>query len=172
MDFDRAGLISLIRNEFKLDWHGVHGANHWARVLSHGKNIGGLRKADLMIVELFGFLHDSCRLNDGLDPKHGERAAEFCHGIHGDYFQLNAKQLDKLCYAMRHHSGGEVSDDATIQTCWDSDRLDLGRVGIVPSALYLSDQASIFIDLAFDWSRKKSSGDINYIFSNPQDRQT
>ena len=37
MDFDRPGLISLIKSEFQLDWHGIHGANHWARVLNHGK---------------------------------------------------------------------------------------------------------------------------------------
>ena len=151
-DYDRSGLISLIKSEFKIDWHGIHGANHWARVLNHGKNIGQIRKADLLVVELFGFLHDSCRLNDGRDPMHGERAAEFAHGIHGDYFELKDKQLDMLCYAMRHHSDGLVSNDATIQTCWDSDRLDLGRVGIMPSTRYLSHEASIFIDLAYDWS--------------------
>jgi len=152
LEYDRSGLIGLIRSEFKIDWHGIHGANHWARVLHHGKNIGTLRKADLIVVELFGFMHDSCRLNDGRDPQHGARAAEFAHGIHGDYFQLNAKQLDKLCYAMTHHSGGEVSADTTIQTCWDSDRLDLGRVGIFPSPKFLSQEASLFIDLAHDWS--------------------
>lgn len=152
LEYDRSGLVGLIRSEFKIDWQGIHGANHWARVLHHGKNIGVLRKADLIVVELFGFLHDSCRLNDGRDPQHGARAAEFAHGIHGDYFQLNAKQLDKLCYAMTHHSGGEVSTDATIQTCWDSDRLDLGRVGIFPSPKFLSQEASLFIDLANDWS--------------------
>lgn len=151
-EYDRSGLIALIRSEFKLDWQGIHGANHWARVLHHGKNIGGLRKADLLVVELFGFLHDSCRLNDGRDPMHGQRAADFAHGIHGDFYKLQPKQLDSLCYAMRHHSSGEVSTDATIQTCWDSDRLDLGRVGIIPSPQYLSDEASIFIDLAYDWS--------------------
>lgn len=152
LEYDRSGLVGLIRSEFKIDWQGIHGANHWARVLHHGKNIGALRKADLIVVELFSFLHDSCRLNEGRDPQHGARAAEFAHGIHGDYFQLNAKQLDKLCYAMTHHSGGEVSTDATIQTCWDSDRLDLGRVGIFPSSKYLSQEASLFIDLANDWS--------------------
>jgi uncharacterized protein len=150
--YDRSGLIALIREEFQLDWNGIHGANHWARVLHHGKNIGQIRKADLLVVELFGFLHDSCRLNDGRDLKHGERAAEFVYGIHGEFFQLRPEQLDKLCYAMRHHSGGEVSIDETIQTCWDSDRLDLGRVGISPSPSYLSQHASIFIDLAYEWS--------------------
>jgi len=151
-DYDRSGLIALIRSEFKLDWQGIHGANHWARVLHHGKNIGEIRKADLTVVELFGFLHDSCRINDGRDPKHGQRAAEFAHGIHGDYFNLKPKQLDQLCYAMTHHSSGELSADRTIQTCWDSDRLDLGRVGIFPDPQYLSQEASIFIDLAYDLS--------------------
>jgi uncharacterized protein len=129
-DYDRAGLIALIKSQFKLDWHGVHGANHWARVLHHGKNIGQIRKADLLVVELFGFLHDSCRWDDYRDPK----------------------QLDTLCYALKHHSGGEVSSNKTIQTCWDADRLDLGRVGIFPSPQFLSQEANIFIDLAYDWS--------------------
>jgi uncharacterized protein len=150
--YDRSGLISLIRSEFALEWDGIHGANHWARVLHHGKNIGQIRKADLLVVELFGFLHDSCRLNDGRDPKHGERAAEFAYGIHGDFYHLKNSQLDDLCYALKHHSGGEVSVNPTIQTCWDADRLDLGRVGIFPSQQYLSQEAAIFIDLAYDWS--------------------
>ena len=152
MDFDRPGLIALIKSEFQLDWHGIHGANHWARVLNHGKNIGQIHKADLLVVELFGFLHDSCRFNDGRDPKHGERAAEFAHGIHGDFYQLSPKQLDALCYAMRHHSGGEVSTNKTIQTCWDADRLDLGRVGKKPKAQYLSKEGAKHIDSAYRWS--------------------
>lgn len=151
-EYDRSGLIALIKSEFKIDWQGIHGANHWARVLHHGKNIGQIRKADLMVVELFGFLHDSCRLNDGRDPQHGARAAEFAHSIHGDFYSLHPMQLEKLCYALKHHSGGGVSLDATIQTCWDADRLDLGRVGIFPSPQFLSQEANLFIDLAYDWS--------------------
>lgn len=154
--YDRSGLIALLRSEFVLEWDGIHGANHWARVLHHGKNIGQLRKADLLVVELFGFLHDSCRINDGRDPMHGERAADFAHGINGDFYQLKNKQLDDLCYALKYHSGGDVSISPTIQTCWDADRLDLGRVGIFPSQQYLSYEAGIFIDLAYDWSIQSS----------------
>ena len=34
------------------------------------------------------------------------------------------------------------NDDAiTIGTCWDADRLDLGRVGIIPSSDFMSTQA-------------------------------
>jgi len=153
--YDRAGLLALIKSEFKLDWGGIHGANHWARVLHHGKTIGELRQADLLVVELFGFLHDSCRLNDGRDPQHGQRAADFAHGIQGDFYQLTPTQLDALCYAMQHHSGGEVSTNATIQTCWDSDRLDLGRVGIIPSPKFMSVEGAEFIDYAFDLSLKQ-----------------
>lgn len=160
-EYDRTGLIGLIKSEFRLDWQGIHGANHWARVLHHGKNIGRLRKADLMVIELFGFLHDSCRLNDGRDPRHGQRAAEFAHGIHGDYYNLKPKQLDQLCFAMANHSDGGISIDATIQTCWDADRLDLGRVGIFPSAKYLSQEAALFIDLAHDWSIRRTHTSSN-----------
>lgn len=155
--YDRIGLIALIKSEFKLDWSGIHGANHWARVLRHGKTIGELRQADLLVVELFGFLHDSCRLNDGRDPHHGQRAADFAHGIHGDFYQLKPSQLDTLCFAMQHHSGGEVSTNATIQTCWDSDRLDLGRVGIIPSPKFMSAEGAELINYAFDLSLKQSS---------------
>ena len=34
--------------------------------------------------------------------------------------------------ACRYHSDGLVEGDITVQTCWDSDRLELGRVGIKP----------------------------------------
>jgi hypothetical protein len=36
-------------------------------VLYHSRQIGEKRQADLLVVELFGFLHDSCRENDGKD---------------------------------------------------------------------------------------------------------
>ena len=49
-------------------------------------------------------------------------------------------------------SGVEVSTNPTIQSCWDADRLDLGRVGIIPSPKFLSAEASQLIDEAFNWS--------------------
>lgn len=38
-----------------------------------------------------------------------------------------------LSYACMHHSNGLLEADLTVQVCWDADRLDLGRVGNVPS---------------------------------------
>lgn len=152
MTYQRPELLKHIRDQFKIDWHGIHGANHWARVLHHGHKIAKARDGDILVVELFAFLHDSCRLDDYRDPLHGERGAEFVYGVNGQFFHLDSKQLDNLCFAIRHHSGGDVSTDPTIQSCWDADRLDLGRVGIIPSPRFLSNEAAQLIDEAFDWS--------------------
>ncbi len=122
--------------------------------LHHGKYIAQRRDADLLVVELFAFLHDSCRWNDGRDPQHGERGAEFVYGMNGQFFHLNDSQLDNLCFAIRHHSGGDVLTDPTVQTCWDSDRLDLGRVEIFPSPKFISDVASEMIDYALELSTR------------------
>jgi uncharacterized protein len=114
-----------------------------------GKAVG----ADLLVVELFAFLHDSQRRNEFEDEFHGERAAEFAASMNHRYFDLEATQLTKLVSAIRSHSDGDVHQCSTIQTCWDADRLDLGRVGIKPSARYLSPIAVKQIQTAYEWSK-------------------
>jgi uncharacterized protein len=152
--YDKQGMLTAIREQFKIDWHGIHGANHWARVLHHGMAIGTERSADLLVVELFAFLHDSQRHNDDEDYQHGRRAAEYARSLNTVYFELTATRMNALCKAIEHHSGGKVHDHATIQTCWDADRLDLGRVGIRPSAKFLSVEAVKHIEEAYRWSRE------------------
>ena len=56
----------------------------------------------------------------------------------GTFFALEPDRLALLEYAIRHHTGGRTSDDPTIGTCWDADRLDIGRVGIIPHQRYMS----------------------------------
>ena len=152
--YDKQGMLTAIRKQFKIDWHGIHGANHWARVLHHGMAIGTERSADLLVVELFAFLHDSQRHNEDEDYLHGRRAAEYARSLNTVYFELSAKRMDALCKAIEHHSGGKVHDHATIQTCWDADRLDLGRVGIKPSARFMSQEAGKHSEEAYRWSRE------------------
>lgn len=154
--YDRAGLLAEIRQNFTLDWVGHHGANHWGRVRSHALAIAKARGADALVVELFAFLHDSQREDEWADPGHGARGAEYAHSLQGKFFDLQPAQLDRLAYAIRHHSGGDVSTDATIQSCWDADRLDLGRVGIKPAAEFLSSEGASRIKLAYRWSRGKN----------------
>ena len=60
--------------------------------------------------------------------------------------------------ACRYHSVGRIDRDVTIQTCWDADRLDLGRVGTVPRTAFLgSDLArdQNFIEMAIMRSKKR-----------------
>ncbi len=131
-------LIAFLRNEFQLDWHGIHGAGHWARVRYNGLLIACRNGANIQVVELFAFLHDARRLDDGRDPFHGERAATLVRELDGRFFSLAPEELRLLERACRDHSDGRVEADITIQTCWDADRLDLGRIGIIPNPDYLS----------------------------------
>jgi uncharacterized protein len=93
--------------------------------------------ANTRIVELFAFLHDTQRQHDWDDPQHGARAARFAATLQGDCFRLSSQELSLLQEACRNHSDGYLEADITIQTCWDADRLDLGRVGVKPVAKYL-----------------------------------
>jgi uncharacterized protein len=153
--FDRKGLLHEVLEQFKVNKRGVHGPSHWARVRHHALTVGQATGADLLVVELFAFLHDSKRINEDRDPDHGFRAASFAAQLNGQYFKLDGLQLDVLCHAMTHHSNGAVDADPTVQTCWDADRLDLGRVGIKPAARYLSLEAATHIESAYLWSRQR-----------------
>jgi len=157
-DFDRSGLLRHVLDQFKISRHGAHGPAHWARVRLHGLKLGRSRGGDVLVVELFAFLHDSQRVNEYSDRLHGSRAAEFAASLNGRFFDLKTEQLDQLCYAMEHHSGGDVHSCATIQSCWDGDRLDLGRVGIQPHKDYLSMEAAKMIASATRMSKGLSTG--------------
>lgn len=122
----------------------AHGRDHWEKVEF---NALALAKAtpgcDAVVAQLFAILHDSKRVNEDDDPKHGHRAAKYVQELYkkGDLNFLNESQLSKLQHACHLHNDGKVSDDPTIGVCWDADRLDLTRVGIMPDDKYLSTKA-------------------------------
>lgn len=158
-EFNRKALLQQVLDQFKLDMDGHHGPSHWARVRVHALEVGRIRGADLLVIELFAFLHDSQRYSEGTDLQHGQRAAEYAASLNHSHFSLTGSQLDKLCHAIRYHSGGSIHTCETIQSCWDGDRLDLGRVGIKPHKNYLSPEAAKLIPKAYKRSieRKKSN---------------
>lgn len=125
-------LIQLLRRNFALDWGGIHGASHWARVRENGLRLCDSTGANPRVVEAFAFLHDSQRQDDGRDRLHGHRAAAFARSLPLAMLDLSELELDLLVAACRGHSEGIIEADITVCTCWDADRLDLGRVGIVP----------------------------------------
>jgi len=125
-------LIDRIKKEFVLDWKGIHGYPHWLRVKENGLFLAETTGANIEIVELFAFLHDSKRSNDGVDADHGRRAAEFIKELKDNLVFLKKEDFDLLLFACERHSDGLTEADITVQTCWDADRLDLGRVCIKP----------------------------------------
>lgn len=154
-------LWRLLRKEFRLDWKGIHGAPHWSRVLAHGRHLSALTGAVLPVVELFAALHDVKRRHDGGDPEHGLRAADFADWLHRrSVIELSKPHLPLLLDALAGHSSGRLQADPTIQVCWDADRLDLGRVGVMPDPARLCTVPARdpeYIRRAFVWSLGSSA---------------
>lgn len=149
-------LIEILRKHFTLDWHGVHGASHWARVRENGLRLASLNGANVHVVELFAFIHDSCRVNEWHDPEHGVRAGVFAHKLaKSSVISLHPNELELLVYACNGHSLGYNHPEITISTCWDADRLDLGRVGNKPDPVKLCTAAAKLPEM-IEWAYSRS----------------
>ena len=141
--FDKLQTIGReILRHYSLMPDGIHGVAHWGRVLEIGMLLAEKTGANIRIVQLFALFHDSCRENDGRDPEHGARGAALAGKIHGRLFKLSKDDLLLLQDACTRHTYSFTEANVTVQTCWDSDRLDLGRVGIVPDPLRLCTDAA------------------------------
>jgi uncharacterized protein len=130
-------ILRAVLEDYPLPWDGDHGVAHWARVLENGRRLVQETGAVAEVVELFAILHDSRRINEFTDPDHGPRAAEFAKTLRGRLFELPDHEFGLLHRACAGHTHERTHPDVTIRTCWDSDRLDLGRVGITPHPQYL-----------------------------------
>ena len=148
-------LVRIIQDQFHLDRTGIHGARHWARVRENGLRLAELTGAKPKVIELFAFLHDSRRMNDDYDPDHGPRAALFAQTLAGSAFELDPDDLHLLLAACRGHSDGLTTGDITVLTCWDADRLDLGRVGIMPNTERLC-TAAARDPVMIEWAYRRS----------------
>src|SRR5215469_10188156 len=139
IDFD--SVWREIISKFRGDLGSIHGPDHWKRVESNGVQIAHENGADIIVVRLFAVLHDSCRVDDSYEVIHGERAARYAEDLRGSLFDLDEERFALLQLACRRHAHGQVSLDPTIGACWDADRLDLPRVGIVPDQRFMSTES-------------------------------
>ena len=137
-----APIVAEILSGYALNPRGHHGVVHWARVLENGRKLAAATDADVEVVSLFAVFHDSRRENDGDDPGHGGRGADLAAELRGRLFDLPDAAFELLYRACERHTGGRTDPDVTVLTCWDADRLDLGRVGVVPSPRYLCTPAA------------------------------
>ncbi len=113
--------------------YSVHGVSHWDRV---ARNADVLITSDVdeLVVKAFAYIHDVERVNDSDDLQHGPRAAMLVDEIRSSELSfLNDQEIEQLKEACRLHTLRHRTDDATVNACFDADRLDLGRVGITPN---------------------------------------
>jgi uncharacterized protein len=136
-----AGIREYVMSTFKCGAHSIHGPSHWQRVDEFVLNIAASSGADLTVVRLFALLHDSCRQDDGADLDHGPRAAEMLDRIVPTVFAIDPGRFGLLKEAIRLHTSGLTTNEPTIGTCWDADRLDIRRVGMTPNVQYMSTEA-------------------------------
>jgi uncharacterized protein len=129
---DLRPIIHAILDEYALPLNGDHGVSHWARVLENGMRLSQATGANVEVVRLFAVFHDSKRVNECTDPDHGRRGADFASELRGNLFDLPDDDFNLLIRACSGHTHEWTHPDITIQTCWDADRLDLGRVGVMP----------------------------------------
>ena len=125
-------IVDAILEDYALPIFGDHGVSHWARVLENGCKLAEINGANTTVVSLFAVFHDSRRVNECTDPDHGLRGADFARELRGQLLEVTDHEFNLLCRACEGHTHERTHPDVTIQTCWDSDRLDLGRVGITP----------------------------------------
>ena len=156
MDVNIPHVIKTVLKDYALPLNGNHGVAHWARVLENGRRLTKETGAHVAVVQLFAVLHDSRRHNEVTDPEHGPRAAEFAAELRGRVFDLDDHDFRLLYQACHGHTHERTHSDVTIQTCWDSDRLDLGRVGVTPHPSRLCTEAAKRAD-TIQWANGRAS---------------
>jgi len=127
-----------VTREFQCHHDSVHGPSHWRRVERNGLLIATRSGAIEEVVRLFAVFHDSRREHDGWDNTHGARGAASAASLRGVLFDLTDAHFELLHFACTWHTHGRLSHDPTVGTCWDADRLDLGRVGIQPEPTFMT----------------------------------
>ncbi|OLV17482.1 hypothetical protein [Deinococcus marmoris] len=132
----RADLVAA----FELGALSLHGPMHWQRVEQNAVKLAEASGGDVKVCRWFAVFHDAARVAEDQDKDHGARGAalvmKYRHRL-----PLNEAQCFLLIEACRGHELGRVSEDPTIGACWDADRLELPRVGIMPRVELMSTEA-------------------------------
>lgn len=150
-----ARILRTILDQYELPLNGFHGVAHWARVRENGLRLAAITGSNTEVVTLFAIFHDSRRFNESTDPDHGQRAADFAADLRGRAFDLPDREFGLLYRACAGHTHERTHPDRTIQTCWDSDRLDLGRVGMTPHPDRLCTDAAKSYDM-ISWANGRA----------------
>ena len=133
-------IVEDIRRYVHAQWTlgALHGIRHWDRVYENGQKML-TPDTNPLVIGLFAYLHDSCRIDDGEDLYHGKRAADWIETLRGTYLKdVSNEEIELLQEACRLHTTKLKTGNPTIDACFDSDRLDLWRVGVIPDPARLA----------------------------------
>ena len=146
MEKDTDSLINKVK-EFSINgWVlGVcHGVSHWERVERNGLLLA-TDEVNRTVVRLFAYLHDKWRVDNWEDLEHGKRAAESLPALRGTLLAwLTDEEFEQLRKACELHTVCHSTGNPTIDTCFDADRLDLMRVGIIPDPKKMATERGAF----------------------------
>lgn len=131
-------ILQKIQADTTSDRQSIHGDRHWKRVAQFGRLIAEQEQLNERVLVLFGYFHDCQRLNDGTDPEHGPRAAQYVAVFPKELLGLTSSETNQLMMACHYHTHECETDDPVIRACWDADRLDLLRIGVLPDPTRLS----------------------------------
>ena len=154
-----------IAQQYRLDPGHAHGLSHWARVFENGLKLVELEGGDPTVISLFAIFHDACRHNQFRDFGHGVRAARLAEKLLTDHPLVSSRQLELLIKACSDHTNGLTRSDISIQICWDSDRLDLARVGIMPHPRKLCTRTAKE-DSILNWANNRALADFSPHYVN------
>lgn len=134
-------LLIQIVDQFALDINGDHGISHWRRVYQNAQLLAKVYGITSEVFELFALLHDSKREDEFEDENHGKRAALFAKElIKSGNITLSCEDKKRLLFACSNHTKlnkrANLYNDIVVQIYLDADKLDIGRVGIVPEEHY------------------------------------
>ena len=155
MQYDFGEVAQAAKSRFTLSLKGIHGLAHWQRVQENGLKLAKHNGANKDVVRLFSFLHDCCREDDRIDPEHGPRAAAFTRSLRNQLIVAEDDEFSKLLEAIHDHTLVTHSNDVDIGTCWDADRLDIGRVGTKPKRRFLNTEIAKQ-EWVLHWAYKRS----------------
>lgn len=149
---------------------GIHGIRHVARVLVWADRlaewtVGQGHPVDIEVVRWAAVLHDVGRLDDGRDPEHGKRSAEWLSENHSRLFPgIDRGRIEAIQYCCTWHvpSDTEIPEMTSELKCLkDADGLDRVRLGdLKPSYLRTSLARALTADaqVLLDATRQGTGG--------------
>jgi len=145
-------LLEEICDHYKLNLYGAHGIEHWESVYANTQMLSEVYGVESKVFMLFALLHDSQRLDEDDDFEHGIRAAQKIQSyLDTGKIILDANDQKRLLYACANHTKANKNDplykDLIVQICLDADKLDIGRVGVIPEkSHFLTPHAQMLVE--------------------------